>query len=302
MPSSTPPASTPVAAELPFGVALQSSICGGRRDVFSRSDLIACRRWYVVFLFFVVQSHRIARLEGVRGGFALQVSLERLVAAAATPSALAARRTPVLALARNRSHLFLFLRCDGESGAIHVDRFLIPQNRRDGFRAALKREMRAVRLLVELNCDGYTIARFDIAEIGTLVVQDVERCFRRSANSDIGRSLRSEMVLYGAKDHQRDQFRRADVTNALANRAWHSGNFHDALAQTLARHFQQAEMADVADLDAGAVVPQTFFELALDGAIVAPLVHIDEVDDDQARKVAEAHLPAPLPRPLRSSS
>ena len=45
-------------------------------------------------------------------------------------------------------------------------------------------------------------------------------------------------------------------------------------------------MGDVADLDAGAVVAERFLEPPLDRAVVALLVHVDEIDDDQAREIA----------------
>ena len=53
-------------------------------------------------------------------------------------------------------------------------------------------------------------------------------------------------------------------------------------------------MADAADLDAGAVVLQRLLEAALDGAVVALLLHVDEVDDDQAGEVAQPQLAGDL--------
>ena len=49
-------------------------------------------------------------------------------------------------------------------------------------------------------------------------------------------------------------------------------------------------MRDAADLDAGAVVAQRVLQPALDRAVVALLVHVDEVDHDQAGEVAQAEL------------
>ena len=49
-------------------------------------------------------------------------------------------------------------------------------------------------------------------------------------------------------------------------------------------------MRDAADLDAGAVVLQAVLQPLLDRAVVAVLLHVDEVDDDQAGKVAQAEL------------
>ena len=53
-------------------------------------------------------------------------------------------------------------------------------------------------------------------------------------------------------------------------------------------------MRDAPDLDARAVLPQAVGELALHRAIVALFVHVDEVDDDQAREIAQAELPGDL--------
>ena len=44
------------------------------------------------------------------------------------------------------------------------------------------------------------------------------------------------------------------------------------------------------ELDAGAIEAQSVLQSALDVAVVAPLLHVDEVDDDQAGEVAQAQL------------
>ena len=44
-------------------------------------------------------------------------------------------------------------------------------------------------------------------------------------------------------------------------------------------------MADMADLDPGAVVPQTLLDLAFHDRLCR-FVHVDEVDDDQSCKIA----------------
>src|ERR1700730_19270359 len=65
-------------------------------------------------------------------------------------------------------------------------------------------------------------------------------------------------------------------------------------ADALARHFQEAEMRDPSDLDPRTVLPEAIAELAFHGAVVALLVHVDEIDDDQAREIAQAQLPGDL--------
>ena len=49
-------------------------------------------------------------------------------------------------------------------------------------------------------------------------------------------------------------------------------------------------MRDAADLDAGAVEAQRILEPPLDRAVVALLLHVDEVDDDEAGEVAQPQL------------
>ncbi len=74
------------------------------------------------------------------------------------------------------------------------------------------------------------------------------------------------------------------VMAGLRRRLDHAG------AQALARHLHQAEARDAADLDARAVGLQLVLEALLDGSVVLALFHVDEVDHDQAREVAQAQL------------
>jgi hypothetical protein len=93
-----------------------------------------------------------------------------------------------------------------------------------------------------------------------------------------------------AQQLQRDGRDRTDMAGAAAMRAGLGGAFQHAGADALARHLEQSEVRDASDLDAGAVLTQAVAELALDRAVVPLLVHVDEVDDDQAREVAEPEL------------
>ena len=60
--------------------------------------------------------------------------------------------------------------------------------------------------------------------------------------------------------------------------------------QALTRHFQQTKARDAAHLDAGAIGFQLVLEALFNGSVVLALVHIDKVDDDQTREVAQTHL------------
>src|SRR5690606_14162080 len=99
-----------------------------------------------------------------------------------------------------------------------------------------------------------------------------------------------QLILDRAQDVQRDRGGGADMAGALADGAGRRGRFEDAGADALAGHFEEAEMRDAADLDARPVVLQRLLEATLDGAVVALLLHVDEVDDDEAGKVAQAKL------------
>jgi hypothetical protein len=85
-------------------------------------------------------------------------------------------------------------------------------------------------------------------------------------------------------------FRVADVAVAAAARAGDRRAFGQRRAQALAAHFHQAELADRAELHAGAVLPQRVAQAVFHFAAVLRLFHVDEVDDDQAAQVAQAHL------------
>src|SRR6202167_1898241 len=77
---------------------------------------------------------------------------------------------------------------------------------------------------------------------------------------------------------------------AAALRAGLGRTLQHAGANALARHFDQAELRDAPHLDWGAILPQAIAELALHRAVVALLVHVNEVDDDQAGKVPQPEL------------
>ena len=83
---------------------------------------------------------------------------------------------------------------------------------------------------------------------------------------------------------------RTDEAGSVAMRARRGGGLDHAGAQTLARHFHQAEAGNAAHLDAGPVGLELVFQLLLDGGVVLALVHVDEVDHDQPGKVAQPEL------------
>ncbi len=164
---------------------------------------------------------------------------------------------------------------------------------------------------VELECRGrgqtligrdghhHPEAHFEFAQVRSLLVEDVERHLGAGAQDEIvGRAL-EERFLDGAQDLQGHRGRGTDVARAAAMDAGKRRALQHAGADALAAHLQEAEGRDPADLDAGAVVLQALVELLLDGAVVALLLHVDEVDHDEAGKIAQAQLPGDFFRRLQ---
>ena len=131
-----------------------------------------------------------------------------------------------------------------------------------------------------------------------LDVRDVDPLFVEQEGGDIDRHLAMHgagIVLHGlffedAQDVQGGRFGAADVARAVAARAGDVAGLGERGAQALTRQLEQAEAADLAHLDAGAVVTQAVAQAVFDFALVAARFHVDEVDHQQAAEVAQAQL------------
>ena len=142
--------------------------------------------------------------------------------------------------------------------------------------------------------ERYLEAVFQIAQMAALVVEDIERHVGSGAHHEIvGRALHQDF-LEAAQQLQRHRRDRTHMAAAAALRAGLGRALQHAGANALARHFEQAEMRDAPDLDSGAILPQAIAELAFHRAVIALLVHVDEVDDDQAGEVPQSELPRDL--------
>src|SRR5213595_2132474 len=93
---------------------------------------------------------------------------------------------------------------------------------------------------------------------------------------------------------QRGGFGPADVAGAVAARAGDVAALSERRAKALARELHQSETRDLAHLHPRAVVAQRVAQPGLHFALVALVLHVDEVDDDKAAKVAQAQLPCYL--------
>ena len=180
------------------------------------------------------------------------------------------------------------------AGGIGSDeaRFLARHDGAQAFDAEARRDHRIVG-----GDDGaHAVPALDLIQPFALVVEDVQRDRCRDMNDDLGGAALARFFLDPAQYVQRGAFGAAHMTRAIAVLADDEGGFLQRRAQPLAAHFQQAEMADVANLDAGAVVLQRLLQPALDHGVVAFRLHVDEVDDDQPGQIAQAQLPRHLIR------
>ena len=136
----------------------------------------------------------------------------------------------------------------------------------------------------------HAVARLDPHQPIALVVQHIHGDGGGGVDHDLRRTALGALFLDRPQHLDRRALRAADMAEAAAMRAGDEAGLGQAGAQPLARHLQQAEMADLAHLDARPVVLQRLLQAALDHGVVLLRLHVDEVDDDQPGQVAQAQL------------
>ncbi|CUS45344.1 hypothetical protein MGWOODY_Smn815 [hydrothermal vent metagenome] len=154
----------------------------------------------------------------------------------------------------------------------------------------LDRHAGAFLLAVRRDLDRHAIAILDLGQFGALAVEQVEGSFLAGAQQQLRPAAVRRLVLDQAKRRQAGRRCGAHQAGTFAMRALAGRCLEHAGAQALAAHFHQAEAGDAADLDAGAIVLQRLLHRLLDLPDVGPVVHVDEVDDDEAGHVAQAQL------------
>ena len=134
------------------------------------------------------------------------------------------------------------------------------------------------------------LLHFDLGDFRALLVEQERGDIDRHLAQHRSRAVLERLFLDDAQDLQCRAFGVADVAGTTATRAGDGRAFGQGRAQTLAAHFHQAELADGAELHTGAVLPQRVAQAVFDVAAVTAFFHVDEVDDDQAAQVTQAHL------------
>ena len=180
-------------------------------------------------------------------------------------------------------------------GRVHAHRSGHHLARRDvAFSRTLDQRLRTLQVVARRDEHRDAIGGLDGEQVVALLVENVEGDLAGAANREVLGLARDEVLLDRPQHGKAAGRDRADDAAALAMRAGARGSFEKARAQPLARHFEQAEVADVANLDARAVVLQRILQAALDVPVVALLLHVDEVDHDQAGQVTQTQLAGDL--------
>src|SRR5215510_5980550 len=107
--------------------------------------------------------------------------------------------------------------------------------------------------------DCYAETFLQVAKMRALVIEHIERHFGARTDDQIVSRALDQHFLNSAQQLQRDRRHRSHVTASTAHRTFFGRAFEDRCADALSRHFQQAEMRDAADLDAGAIMLERLF-------------------------------------------
>ena len=151
---------------------------------------------------------------------------------------------------------------------------------------------------VRLDPHRHPVARLDQRHMLALRVEEVVHDSNGSFQQHLARPLPRALFLQRPQDRQRHRIIRPDQPGAVAMRAGLRGGFQHPRTQPLPAHLQKPEARNPPDLNPRAVGLQLVLQPLLDGGVVAPLFHVDEVDDDQPGKVAQPQLPRNLFRRL----
>ena len=134
------------------------------------------------------------------------------------------------------------------------------------------------------------LLHLDLGNFAALLIEQEGGHLHRHLAVHGGGVVLHGVFLNDAQDLQRRAFRVADMAGSAAARAGNGGAFREGRPQALSAHLEQAELADRAKLHAGAVLAQRIAQAVFHFPAVLAFFHVDEIDHDQAAKVAQAHL------------
>jgi len=155
-------------------------------------------------------------------------------------------------------------------------------------------EIAGFQIFLGVEGDGDVVFAFQARQLAAFLVKRVNDDVGRDAHDQVFCALFLGFLFQAAQDAQRGRFHRAHDTLAAAMRAGHGRTRDDAGAQALARHLKQAELADLADLHPRAIVLDRVVQPLFDRMVVAAVLHVDVIDDDETGQVTQAQLAADL--------
>ena len=144
--------------------------------------------------------------------------------------------------------------------------------------------------IVAFYADAHFVAFLDFCQIGTLLIQNIQSDSRRNRQTNFRKTALDAFFFQQVQRMYRCRFRGTNQPFAAAIRTRRIAGFQKAGMQALAGQFHQAEPRNASHLDTGAIAFQRFFHPAFNGMIVSGFFHIDKVDNDQARHIAQAQL------------
>ena len=131
---------------------------------------------------------------------------------------------------------------------------------------------------------------FQASQMHPLLVENIERDIRPGTDCDVMRIALEQGFFNGTKHVECNRRRCTHHSGTRAMRAENGRAFENAGPDTLARHFEQSERRNPANLDAGTVVFQRVLDAPFDGTIVPVLFHVDEIDHDETCEIPQSKL------------
>src|SRR3569833_1724556 len=136
--------------------------------------------------------------------------------------------------------------------------------------------------------DAHALEKYDGPHPAAFLVEQEGRFIHRQLLDDTGGAFLHGLFFDEAQYGQGERFDAADAAFTLA--AWTDdlAVFSQRGPQALARHLQQAEARDTADLHARPIFLEVILETENHNTQKTSEGHVDEVVDDQAAEVAQA--------------
>ena len=150
--------------------------------------------------------------------------------------------------------------------------------------------MRCFECSISDQHDLCIVALFETFHPIPLFIQQIGRDFNRKLGNHFRCTFFARLFANDAQNRECQGLGAANGAKASATRTSYVRRFADRWTQSLSRHLQQTEAADLADLHPGAILVDGVAQTILNIALILLRSHIDKVDHDQAAKIANTQL------------